>query len=303
MAIIKTRNTILTQAFRMIGAVAEDEDPSAAQIQDGAIRLDWMVKAWQKTGVHLWKEDEATLFLVAGQQKYTLGSGSVEHVTKSFTETTLSADEASGQTVLSVTSTTGAVVGDFVGVTQDDNTIHWSTLTVVSPFTIADATTDTAASGNSVIYYTSNINKPLRIPDARRRQDSQDIRMTHLGRIDYLNLPNKATTGTPVQYYYKPNISDGDLFLWPTAENASTQRVLFSFYDLIDVFDTSASAPDFPNEWIETIADNIAVRMSADFGMPLPPDVRQRAATGYKDALEWDDEDAPVFFVYSDRGE
>lgn len=303
MAIVKTRNTIITQALRIIGVVAEGEDPTASQIQDSAIRLDWMIKTWQNTGVHLWKEDEATLFLVAGQQSYTLGSGSSEHATTSFTETTLSADEASGQTVLSVTSSTGVAVGDFVGVTQDDNTIHWSTLTVISPFTIADALTDDAASGNSVIYYTSNIDKPLRIPDARRRQDSQDIRMTHLGRIDYLNLPSKETTGTPVQYYYKPNISDGELFLWPTAQNASTQRVLFSFYDLIDVFDNSADAPDFPNEWIQTIVYNLAVDLAPDYGQMIPQYVAIKAAKLYQDALEWDDEDAPVYFVFSNRGE
>jgi len=299
MAIIKTRNEIITQALRMIGALAEDEDPTSPQISDGAIRLDWMVKRWQSTGVHLWTEDDATLFLVRGQAKYVLGEGSTEHCTTSFTETTLSADEASGQTVLSVTSSTGVAVGDFVGVVQDDNVIHWSTLTVISPFTIADALTDDAASGNAVVYYTTNIDKPLRVPDARRNESGIETFMEHLGRRDYLDLPDKGTIGTPVQYYYKPKISTGELFIWNTANNAASQQVLFTFYNLIDVFDTSASAADFPDEWVQSIVYNLAVDLAPDYGQTLPPTLIRDADRTFKEALEWDDEDSPVYFTWS----
>lgn len=298
MAIIKTRNEIIEQALKIIGVIAEGENPSSDQISDGAIRLDWMVKRWQSSGVHLWSEREATLFLVKGQSSYILGEGSSEHATTSFTETTLSADEASGQTELSLTSSTGLAVGDYLGVVLDDNTIHWSTVTVVSPPTINDALTGNAASGNAVYYYTNKVNKPLRIPDARRRQDNIDIAMTKLGRIDYLELPDKNTEGSPVQFYYKPNINDGELFIWNTASDASTQQVKFTFLDLLDVFDTSASNADFPNEWLQALVYNLAVDLSADYGQPLPQHTLMQAERYYKDALEWDDEDAPVEFVY-----
>lgn len=299
MAIEKTRNTILTQALRMIGAIAEDEQPSAAQIQDGAIRLDWMVKRWQASGAHLWTEKEATLFLVAGQQNYQLGGTNTDNVTVTFRESTLSADEAAGQTVLSVTDTTGLLVNDFIGISLDDNTIHWTTVTVVSPVTISVALPSAAASGKAVVYYTTKIGKALRIPDARRRENSQDIEMEHLGRRDYLALPVKSTQGTPVQYYYRPDIDDGTIFIWPTASSAVNQRLLFTFYDTIDVFDTSASAADFPNEWVQAIVYNIAVDLAPDYGQPLPQTVLIKAEQMYKDALEWDDEDAPIYFAYS----
>ena len=302
MAIVRTRNTIIEQALKMIGVIAEGENPTSDQISDAAIRLDWMVKEWQSTGVHLWSEEEATLFLVAGQASYTLGSGSTEHCTTSFTETTLSADEAIGQTELSMTSTTDAVIGDYVGVVQDDNTIHWSTILTVSPFVINDALTVAASSGNAVYYYTTKINKPLRIPDARRRENSIDISMIHMGRSDYLNLPQKSTQGSPVQYYYKPNIDSGILYIWNTASNASTQQVKFSYLDLLDVFATSASAPDFPNEWISALTYNLALRLAPDYGQKVPQEVVALAVSTYQSALEWDDEDAPVKFVFSKHG-
>ncbi len=66
----------------------------------------------------------------------------------------LSALEASGQTILSVVNTGVFEVGDSIELTQDDGTIHTSVVstagidTVNGTVTIDDATTDAAAAGN-----------------------------------------------------------------------------------------------------------------------------------------------------------
>jgi hypothetical protein len=94
-------------------------------------------------------------------------------------ETTLSAAEASGQTVISVTSSTGMTAADVVGIKMDDDTIHWSTIASVDSgvqITIDDATDDTAASGNKVYAYTTTAGRPTKIVYAFRRDvnDHQD---------------------------------------------------------------------------------------------------------------------------------
>ena len=67
-------------------------------------------------------------------------------------DTTLSAEEAAGQTVLSVTDSTGMSVGDKVGIVLTAGTIDWTYITVVAAgaITVNTALTGVAASGNAV---------------------------------------------------------------------------------------------------------------------------------------------------------
>ena len=66
----------------------------------------------------------------------------------------LSSAEASGQTILSVTSSGVFVVGDQVELTQDDGSLRVSTVSAIDAaagtITIDDVTTDTSAAGNRV---------------------------------------------------------------------------------------------------------------------------------------------------------
>jgi len=67
--------------------------------------------------------------------------------------TTLSADEAAGQTVLSVTSSANFTAGNYVNILLDDDTIHRTTIASVDSsiqITIAAALPGKASSGNNV---------------------------------------------------------------------------------------------------------------------------------------------------------
>ena len=145
------------------------------------------------------------------------------------------------------------------------------------------------------------IPKPLKIPDARRRTRGQDIELTRLGRRDYLNLPNKATRGIPVQFYYDPKIDHGLLYLWPTPDSSTTE-ILFSYAAPLDVFAAAGSEPDFPDEWVEALTYNLAVRLSPLFGGgQLNIEVAQLATQGKKDLMDWDQESADVTFRFGMR--
>ena len=67
--------------------------------------------------------------------------------------TTLSGNEAAGQTVLSVTSETGFSSSDFVGITLNDGTQHRTTVasTAVGTITVDDALPSAADSGKAVV--------------------------------------------------------------------------------------------------------------------------------------------------------
>lgn len=301
MAIERTRNDIINGALELIGVKAADESAQSDDVQSSAAALDWMVKSWQATGAHLWTRTDATLFLVTGQAKYVIGS--TADATETFTETTTTSALVTNDTVIPITSSTGLAVNDFLAVKLDDGTLTFSVVTSIAPVTITDGLASNAASGNTVFFYRTKIGKALKIPDARRRQSAQDIEMVQLGRIDYLNLPDKEQQGTPVQFYYDPKISTGDMFLWPTPQTTDT-IIKFTFYKPIDIFDTSSDEADFPNEWIEALVYNLAVRVASRFSQPLPQEVAVLALKLYNDALDWDQGDASIFFAYGEgRGQ
>lgn len=300
MTLARTRNDIITSAMELIGAKAADESLAAADVQTASKALDKLVKKLQSKGAHLWSERTFTLFLQPAQIEYQFGGTNTDEATESFTETTLSADAAAAATTVSLTSSTGLLAGDRIGIKLDDGTLHWTTIKNLSALSLTTAMPSLATSGNAVYFYTTKIGKILRIPDARRVQSSNQIEMVQMGRIDYLNLPNKTTSGTPVQFYYQPLIDTGKLFIWPAPTSTDTYLDCTGYFPL-DVFDDSADAPDFPDEWLEALEYNLAVRLAPRFGQPLSPEVAFIAESSLQDVLDWDQGDASVF-IQAGRG-
>lgn len=291
----KTRNDIIEQALRLLGVVALGENPSADQSADATKRLDWMIRSWQTSGAHLWKEGEATLFPQKDTAEYQLGG--TAHATESYTSTTLSAAAVSGATTVSLTLSTGLAINDYIGIKQDDGTRHWAQVTATSPVTLDTALTANAASGNNVVFYTTKIGKPLRVPHVRRNVSGIDTEVMQCGREDYFNLPNKTSTGQSVQYYYNPKLNNGTLYLWPIMSDVD-YLIKFTYYQEINLFTTTATDADFPDEWVEALAYNLAIRLAPDYGFGVPPEVAAVAAQSYQNVLNWDQGDASVFFEY-----
>src|SRR6185312_5647019 len=171
--------------------------------------LNMLVKALNATGLHIWTETEATLFLQPNQVAYTLGGSTTDHATESFTATTLSASTASSATTITVTSTAGFAASYKVGVVLDSGSIFWTTESGApsgSTITLASGLTGAASAGNAVYVYQTDIIRPLRVVSGRRFtfSGSLDTPMIMYARIDYRNLPNKTNTGTITTFFYAP---------------------------------------------------------------------------------------------------
>lgn len=67
------RDEIIKSSLRLLGVGHRGEPIIADEINDAALALNLMLKAWQADGLHLWKREEATLPLIAGTAEYTLG--------------------------------------------------------------------------------------------------------------------------------------------------------------------------------------------------------------------------------------
>lgn len=301
----QTRNQIIKMALRKLGAIAQGEVPDATTIQEASDQLNMMVKAWVALGIHIWTETEAILFPVIGQAQYTLGPASSDHATQVYSQTQLSQAAVLSATEIVVVSNSGVANDVDVGVTLDDGTIFWTTVASFSGLTITldDALTDSASAGLQVYFTSPNIDRPLRIPAARRWNSITGIEvpLVPLSRLDYRNLPNKTQTGLVTQFFYDPRggaNTTGYMYLWPTPVNTIDNAIKFTWYRPIQDFDAAGDTPDFPQEWLDTLVWNLALKMAPEYDCPPQRfSMIQGQAAGTLDLVTgWDREPESIYF-------
>ena len=301
----QNRDAIIKRAARLVGAIASGETPDSDTIKDFSDAMNAMAKHWQTDGINIWTMGEGILFQQLEQVRYVLGSGSADNATESFVQTTISADEALGQTTISITDTSDMTAADYVGIELDDGTLHWSTISSKTSTTIAipDALTDSASEGNLVVSYTTKIVRPLKIVSARRYNfaSAQDTPLTEFDRIEYERQPNKTATGSVNAFYYDRRggaNTTGYIKLWPQPAVVD-EAVKFTFARPIQDFSTAANSADFPDEWFQALAFNLAVVMAPEYDVPELKMARlERMATQYlMQASWWEKELTEVRFV------
>lgn len=272
----RTRDQIIAQAARKIGAIAGGETPSAQTVTDFAEAMNIMVKHWQGQGIQIWRTTEAVLFLQTDQSRYSIGSASTDHATESFVETTISAAEAAGQTTISLTDTTDITAADVIGIELDAGTFHWTTVTSKTSTTvlIPSALASAAAAGNRVVTYTTPLVRPLAVLAARRFNFDSDIEtaLQMFDRLEYMEMPNKNTGGPINGIYYDRRggaNSLGLLYAWPMPDSINdciTMTVARPIQDFTVAGDTS----DLPTEWMQALIFNLALVMAPEYDVPPP---------------------------------
>lgn len=156
-------------------------------------------------------------------------------------------------------------------------------------YTAGSLTLTTAAS------YTLDPVRPLRILTARLRQNGRDLPMTRLTREEYDNLPNKAATGLPTQFYYDRQREAARFYVWPVLSAASGETIEYTYErELEDVGDLT-DVIDMPGEWWAATIANLAVRLAEATGLE-PRQVLLLEATGTLEAALGADREESVFF-------
>lgn len=305
------RNNIIQEALELLGVASPGENIEPEDITTCSRSLNMMVKSWSAKGMHLWTEEEGTLFLVADQIKHLLGNDQAHWaVTSTITSTQLSADEAIGQTTLSVDSSTGMAASDHIGVMNDNDDLEWGTISSIpgSTSVITDTALVVAASEDNWIYtFTNKAERPLKIIDVQRRDESTnpiDIPVNLLSRAAYYDLSNKTETGRVVDYYYDPQLTSGDFYPWLTPED-SADRLIITFRRTLEDFDAATDNPDFPQEWFDALTYNLAVRVAHKFAVSLSikRDLQKDAIIKLAEVEGFDNENASIFFQPNYRGQ
>lgn len=301
----RTRDQIIRSALRKIGAIEAGETPNAQIVNDAAESLNALTKELQASGIHLWTVAEARLFLQPAQTSYSLGPTSTDHATllSGVIEMELAADASDGAGTITVDDDEGVADNDYVGIVVDDGTTHWTQVNGTpagNVITLDDVLDDSATSGTYVFSYRTKLQRPLRVPHARRVDLSSSLETTMtpaLSRLDYRSIPNKQGTGIPTQFYYDPQLGNGLLHVWPIATD-SENAINFTFYRPIEDFDAQGNTPDLPQEWINTLVYLLAVDLAPEYDLPPPRFAMLKAEANEKlDRVSgWDREPESVYF-------
>ena len=247
-----------------------------------------MLKAFQHRGLKLWLRKRATVFLAKNDSQYGLGT-SGDHATYSYTRTQIKTAATSAATSIDVDSTTGMTAADYIGIEQDDGTLHWTTVSSVTDsdtVVIASAITDDCAVDNYVYFYTTKIDRPLRIIEAWISDaDSNDRPVNIIGKQEYSGLSNKVTDGAVVAIHYDPQLTTGQLYVWPQTSDV-TDTLELVVHRPIEDMDDSNNNFDVPVEWLEPIVWGLAWRLCPDNGIDLnrKQDIERNAKEFLEDA-------------------
>lgn len=231
-----------------------------------------MIKTWSTEGLLMWSKEEAILFLTQYQSKYVIGSTGSAYCCSASDQviTKINGALTSGDTSVTVDSTTGMTIGDSIGIVLSDNSTHWTTIATIPDsvsITLTLGVTGDSANDSLVFSFTNKIFKPLRILSARLvngydsgATSTLNERILAVESYDtYNNLANKTSNGTPSMVMYDPRNSTGDMYVWTRPDNTN-YRIAFSYERYIEDIAEVNEDFDFPPEWLEPLLYNAAWR-------------------------------------------
>ena len=100
----------------------------------------------------------------------------------------------------------------------------------------------------------------LDVLEAVVRRSGTDYSLERISREDYLNIPNKSTTGRPTQLYFERGVTP-KVFLWPTPENSTDQLITYRVQKIEDVNGLMEDI-DVPSRFVPPMITGLAFYLS-----------------------------------------
>ena len=195
--------------------------------------LNLLFADWANRGLNLWTVGEVTQTVASGITEYPLGI---------ITLTVADSDSFTiGETITGGSSSVTASV-----ITKPLST----TMTITVPsgtFTAAETITGSSSAATTTVSSVpslEDVQASVDILSAVVRRSSRDISINRIGRDDYLRIPDKTTTGRPIQFYVDRLITPV-YRIWPSPEN-NTDQIIYDRIVRIDDADASVNTVEVP---------------------------------------------------------
>lgn len=306
------KQQLLTRILQLLTVIDYDAAPTPEELSYASDMLNMYIKWKEATGMTLWKRRLGYLFPAYHTASYDLGSAGW-HCTNSYVATTLSSAASSGTSTISLTAYSGMSASDYIGIELDDGTRQWTTIsgTPGSTTTLATTLTGAASSGNTVITYTSKLNRPLRILRGTLldlKNNSTEVPISKISYDQYFNQPNKNIYSDPCNMYYDKILQGsapytGKLYLFPSPSRVS-KIVTFSYHDSLADLINSTDSPDFPQEWLLPLMFMCAVLLAPAYGKDEKLQTLAPQAQQYMDAIsegQSNSDDEPIIIKFDPR--
>ncbi|MCA9333437.1 hypothetical protein KC963_00125 [Candidatus Saccharibacteria bacterium] len=281
-----TAADIIKEALQLVGVLAEGESVNATTEADCIRSLNYMVKHWQgKHMGNLWAIEPLVLFLKKDQREYTISATSTDYFCKhsDLIITHVQTAAAASDTSIVLDSVTGISDNDKIGIQTTNNVVEWFDVSgspsgnTVS-FDGGTGSLQAAAAVDNIVYvYTpvaATYARPLQIIDAVLRNKSTasdnligyDTPVQIIAREDFNDLAVKTTTGRVNQIYFNPELLTAKIQVWPTT-NDETEYLVMWVRREIEFFDANSQDVDYPQEWYQALAWNLAMLVAPKWGM------------------------------------
>lgn len=246
-----TATEIITSALTKLRMIAPGDTPEPEDFDNAKKNLNAILRAMMATSLHSYLETSGTLFLTANQSTYIIGGSGPSRTGRDVVTTQLSADEAVGQTVLSIDSNSGINDADVIGIQLDDDTIQWTTVvsSTATTVTITDALTDDASEDNYIFAYTKTVDKPTKIFNARIRiADDSTVPMTDISNDEYDYYADVKSGSTPYNFTIE-NQRDFVRMKVTPPPNSELMMVQFKYQRVIETVILGTEEIDIPPEY------------------------------------------------------
>lgn len=267
-----TALTIIKKALRLVRVLDRNQPLQDDDRNDALEAFNQMILHIQTNYNNLWTMKQAVVLMEKGKQFYKCGPAGDRVVSRDDLRTqTLSGFTVTGSTSILLSGALNVVSGNSVGIQLTDNSFFWTTASASSTgttITLSSALTADANASARVYAYTDIIDRPLRILNAQSAWSITDseIPLETFSRKEYFDQPDKATQGQTSNYYYSPQLTAGELYVWPTAQS-SLNVLRMTYVEPIETMITNIDAPQFPDEWQECLAYMLATRIMDEYGV------------------------------------
>lgn len=146
-----------------------------------------------------------------------------------------------------------------------------------------------ATSGNLNAHTVYLSNTPTEIPMAR------------LNRDDYVNLPNKAFQGRPLQFWVNRQLNNPYLYLWPvpSAQFVTAQVIVWTKRYIMDVGSLTQEI-EVPQRWYDSVVYLLAARLAEELPSVDPQlmvILDQKAQRSLREAEDEERDDSPIYLT------
>jgi hypothetical protein len=271
---------IYAATLKVLRKLGEGETISPETYQDCRLFMNALLKQWQgradyAPGLKMWSRRIG--FLFQSTSTGTLQAGpAYPGWTNAFSQTTLTAGAAAGDTVINVATATifegkppysptaVPVVNDHIGIILVDGSLFWTTVSSVSSLavTLATALPKAASLSSTVFFYETGANQPIVVEVVNlRNPNKSDQLLRPMTMQRYQALPAKqqpANIAQPTAYYAERQLTYTNLYTTVDATNDATWYLVVEYMQETEDLTQATQNPAFPKEWFRALIWGLA---------------------------------------------